>query len=435
MSETSLFRHARVGARLAVTTAVLAALVLPAQSASGASVPTTQTVDRSLSSVDKRIASKVAERARDPRLGKDLAIRILDPATGTTVYTSQSLEAQLAASNTKIITAFVSLKRLGATTRITTKVLRDPGRTWVKLVGAGDPFLTSARYDELAANTVRGLKEASSTGRAPSSIKVYYNDSLFPKHVNATGWRSSYLPGEVNPVSPLQRYGAHTMYPSLDAAKYFASRLSARGVKATVIGRTSSLYGTTVGLLRGTTILTSAQKMLHVSDNNIAEMLARLVAIKSGRPATYAGWRRAAHATLESAGVPMTGVSLVDGSGLTRVGTLSAKAIAWTLTRGIMSKESALSGFQSAFPIAGRSGTIDDSYGRYNTYPTRCAAGKIWAKTGHIQGVYALSGVAIAADGRKRVFSFVANYVPYGYSGLEIRRALDRLAATVVGCY
>jgi D-alanyl-D-alanine carboxypeptidase/D-alanyl-D-alanine-endopeptidase (penicillin-binding protein 4) len=416
----------------ALTGSVLTATA-PAQAA--AATPSGAVERAALSSVDQRIATKVRERARDPRLGRDLAIRILDPATGATIYSSQSLESQLAASNTKIITAFVAQKRLGSSTRITTKVLRDPGLTWVKLVGAGDPFLTSARYDELAANTVKALKAATSTGRAPSSIKVYYNDSLFPKHVNATGWRTSYLPREVNPVSPLQRYGAHTMYPSADAAKYFASRLSARGVKATVVGRTSSMYGATLAVIRGTTILSATKQMLHVSDNNIAEMLARLVAIKSGRPATYAGWRRAAHATLEASGISTTGVSIVDGSGLTRVGTLSAKSIAVTIRSGIRSKDPALSGFLSAFPIAGRSGTINTSYGRYNTSPTSCAAGKIWAKTGYIQGVYALSGVAIARDGRQRVFSFVANSVPSGYSGLEIRRALDRLAATVVGCY
>jgi D-alanyl-D-alanine carboxypeptidase/D-alanyl-D-alanine-endopeptidase (penicillin-binding protein 4) len=87
------------------------------------------------------------------------------------------------------------------------------------------------------------------------------------------------------------------------------------------------------------------------------------------------------------------------------------------------------------FPVAGVSGTLGPSYQRYTARPTSCAVGKIKAKTGSLSGVYALSGTAIARDGRPRVFSFVANAVPATSSGRAARAALDRLAATVVGCY
>ena len=66
----------------------------------------------------------------------------------------------------------------------------------------------------------------------------------------------------------------------------------------------------------------------------------------------------------------------------------------------------------------------------------RCAASRLRAKTGFINGVVALSGVASAADGRRRVFSILVNGV--GLSGSAVtatQQAVDRLAATVTGCY
>ena len=82
--------------------------------------------------------------------------------------------------------------------------------------------------------------------------------------------------------------------------------------------------------------------------------------------------------------------------------------------------------------VAGVSGTLAPDYLRYVTAPTRCAAGLIEAKTGSLSGVIALSGLARGADGRLKAFSFLLNRVS---STLRTRRAVDRLATTVTGCW
>ena len=89
----------------------------------------------------------------------------------------------------------------------------------------------------------------------------------------------------------------------------------------------------------------------------------------------------------------------------------------------------------SSLPIAGRTGTLDTSYGRYDTSPSRCAAGRVQAKTGTLYDVIALSGVAKSVGGRQLLFSMMVNSRPTGYSKLATRRALDGLAATVTGCW
>jgi D-alanyl-D-alanine carboxypeptidase/D-alanyl-D-alanine-endopeptidase (penicillin-binding protein 4) len=86
----------------------------------------------------------------------------------------------------------------------------------------------------------------------------------------------------------------------------------------------------------------------------------------------------------------------------------------------------------NSLAIAGRTGTLAPKYLRYVTAPTNCAAGLIEAKTGSLSGVIALSGFARGADGKIKLFSFLLNHVP---STLTTRRAVDRLAATVTGCW
>jgi D-alanyl-D-alanine carboxypeptidase/D-alanyl-D-alanine-endopeptidase (penicillin-binding protein 4) len=85
-----------------------------------------------------------------------------------------------------------------------------------------------------------------------------------------------------------------------------------------------------------------------------------------------------------------------------------------------------------ALPLAGRTGTLSAGYGRFDTAPSRCAARKLWAKTGTLKDVVALAGYTQGADGRTKVFAFLVNGKT---SSLALKRSVDSLAATVVGCY
>jgi D-alanyl-D-alanine carboxypeptidase/D-alanyl-D-alanine-endopeptidase (penicillin-binding protein 4) len=175
--------------------------------------------------------------------------------------------------------------------------------------------------------------------------------------------------------------------------------------------------------------------MLKPSDNDIAELLARRVAIATGRAPTWAGWQAAAASLLRDAGIGPTGIRIVDGSGLSRANRITATAMASLLGRITLSTDPRYAGFAGALPIAGRDGTLAASNGRFSSAPASCAAGRVIAKTGTLTGAVALSGYATAKDGRIRVFSFIVNSPPASSSRLDVRRALDRLAATVVGCF
>jgi D-alanyl-D-alanine carboxypeptidase/D-alanyl-D-alanine-endopeptidase (penicillin-binding protein 4) len=365
-------------------------------------------------------------------LGKDFSVRVFDPQTRSTIYSRQSLVGQVPASNLKLATAVIALKTLGPASTSTTRVIATTDPATIVIVGGGDPLLTYARINLLAKRTADVLK---ASPEPMTSVRVKFDNSRFAPFVSPRGWLSTYVPNQVNPVDALSIYGRTTSSPARFATKYFVQRLVAAGVPATYAGQATGAAGTHVTKVVGAPLQTAVNRMLLVSDNNIAETLARNSAIAIGQPATWAGVRASAQAQLAAMGVPMAGVSIIDGSGVSRANRLSAKALV-TILRVATSGNPAFAGVQSALPIAGRTGTLKASNKRYTTRPSKCAAGKVFAKTGSLTGVLSLSGIAMAADGKPRLFSIVLNKVSTKkYTRLQIRRSIDVLAATIVGCY
>jgi D-alanyl-D-alanine carboxypeptidase/D-alanyl-D-alanine-endopeptidase (penicillin-binding protein 4) len=365
-------------------------------------------------------------------LGKDFSVRVFDPQTRSTIYSRQSLVGQVPASNLKLATAVIALKTLGPASTSTTRVIATTDPATIVIVGGGDPLLTYARINLLAKRTADVLK---ASPEPMTSVRVKFDNSRFAPFVSPRGWLSTYVPNQVNPVDALSIYGRTTSSPARFATKYFVQRLVAAGVPATYAGQATGAAGTHVTKVVGAPLQTAVNRMLLVSDNNIAETLARNSAIAIGQPATWAGVRASAQAQLAAMGVPMAGVSIIDGSGVSRANRLSAKALV-TILRVATNGNPAFAGIQSGLPVAGRTGTLKASNKRFTTRPSKCAAGKVFAKTGSLTGVLSLSGIAMAADGKPRLFSIVLNKVSTKkYTRLQIRRSIDVLAATIVGCY
>ena len=86
-------------------------------------------------------------------------------------------------------------------------------------------------------------------------------------------------------------------------------------------------------------------------------------------------------------------------------------------------------------PVAGRTGTLKAAYKRFSSRPSKCAAGRIQAKTGTVADAIALAGYAAGADGQTKVFVSIVNSRPTRYSRLTTRRAVDRAASSITGCW
>jgi len=110
---------------------------------------------------------------------------------------------------------------------------------------------------------------------------------------------------------------------------------------------------------------------------------------------------------LRRIGVPMDGVSLTDGSGLTRRNQITARAMARLLVK--VRKEPWFDSFYASLPVAGNRERMVGGTLRNRMNGTR-AANNARGKTGTLTGVTALSGYVTGANGRKYVFVMLSNY-------------------------
>lgn len=189
-----------------------------------------------------------------------------------------------------------------------------------------------------------------------------------------------------------------------------------------------------LGRGRYTTIGRQVNWMLQVSDNALAERLFRRVAAAHGYRPTATNASRVVRRIVEKLGVSTRGMRIVDGSGLSRANRISPAQVT-RLLRAVADSEAnpnlKMMLYGRALPTAGYSGTL---YSRYRQGISRCARGQVWAKTGTLSGVVALSGFTYGRDRQLKAFSIVVNSRPGQYSTGTTRAYVDALAATVHGC-
>jgi D-alanyl-D-alanine carboxypeptidase/D-alanyl-D-alanine-endopeptidase (penicillin-binding protein 4) len=348
----------------------------------------------------------------------------IDLATGQTVYSKNPSLPLIPASNEKLAVTYAALTALGPGFTIETDVLgegQQVGTTWhgdLVLKGYGDPTLSSADLTALA-RQVRGIGVTRVTGR------IVADESWFDARRTALGWKSSFYIFESPPLSALivdrGRFGRYTSHdPALAAAQLFRTALLRAGVKI----RASTVHGTAddaavpLATVDSPTLDAIVRWMDRVSDNFVAEMLVKeLGAIQAGKGTTAAG-AGVVTGLLAQAGVPLDGVRLVDGSGLSLLDRLTPNALAGLLSVMWQDMEVRLD-LLTSLPIAGRTGTLED---RMRSGP---ATGVVRAKTGTTSNASALSGYV----GDRYVFSVLQNGYPVSWTWARI--AQDRFAAAL----
>jgi D-alanyl-D-alanine carboxypeptidase/D-alanyl-D-alanine-endopeptidase (penicillin-binding protein 4) len=414
-------------AAVIAVTAPVAGTILAGPSAFAADKPVAKTA--ALDPAEQKIAKNLDTRARDTRLGKTLSGVVIDAKSGNTVWGHGASTALMPASNTKLATATAALTVLGPDHRFTTKVVYGDGT--LTLVGGGDRTLTTGDLAALAKTAVAGLRSAGLT-----SVKVRVDDSLFPEPTLATGWNTGYYPATVAPVRALVVDGRHVTDTALDAGRSFATLLTEQGVTVTgkVTRGTAGTKDVPVARHQSGKLSGIVKHMLKVSDNDVAETLLRTTALAAGRPATFAGGTAAVREVLTRYGVSLDNFVIHDGSGLSRANRIPARTLAGILDVAADPRHSeTLKYVVDGLPVAGEAGsTLGPEFGRFDTADSRCAVGKVKAKTGTLTGALGLSGLTKAKDGRWKVFSFIENGSTAAPGATK--DALDGLAATVNGC-
>jgi serine-type D-Ala-D-Ala carboxypeptidase/endopeptidase (penicillin-binding protein 4) len=385
------------------------------------------------------LAGAAAAQTRiDPVLQKRLARALVVPhvrpsqtgalavelGTGETVYAQNAAVPFAPASNEKLPVTLTALAVLGPAFRFETDVLGEgsqEGTVWhgsLVLQGHGDPTLSSGDLKQLALQ-LRGLGLRRVTGG------IVGDESWFDSRRTAPGWKPSFYVNESPPLSALavdraHYHGAVSAQPALGAALAFRDTLRAAGVAVSGRPTTGRADAEAFPLVSVTSpsLATIVRTMDLESDNFTAELLLKeLGAMEADRGTTAAG---AAVVTKElaAADVPLAGVRIVDGSGLSSLDRLTPNALVGILEAAWSTPE-VRTRFVAALPVAGVSGTLHD---RMRRAPAR---GNVVAKTGTTSIASALSGFVRG----RYVFAVVHNGHPV--SSWWARVAQDRFATVL----
>ena len=371
------------------------------------------------------LAERLARALEVPHVSPTSTAAVaFDLGTGKEVFARHRTMALAPASTEKLALAYAALFALGSEYRIETDVLGTgelDGSIWrgaLVLQGHGDPAFTSVGLARLA-QQVRALGVRRVTGG------VIGDESYFDTRRVVSGWKPSFYIEESPPLSALVvdrgKVGGFTRAsPALAAATLFREALRRAGIS--VVGRTRVGHPQAsdfpLAFVHSPPVRALVRYMGLESDNFTAEMLLKqLGAVEEGKGTSAAG-AAVVTRTLRTSRVPLAGVRIVDGSGLSLLNRLTAGALVGTL-RAAWAEPEIKTALLRSLPVSGRTGTLET---RLRRPP---ALGNVAAKTGTTSRASALSGYVRG----RYVFAVIQNGRPV--SAYWARKAQDRFVTTL----
>jgi D-alanyl-D-alanine carboxypeptidase/D-alanyl-D-alanine-endopeptidase (penicillin-binding protein 4) len=305
------------------------------------------------------------------------------------------------------------------------------------LVGGGDVLLGPNASDPEAVRGHAGLgdladqvaTELESSGT--TSVTLAVDDSTFtgePYAADVEGLDQSFtMAATTVAVNTGAVDGAYTADPAMGATEAFAERLRERGIEVTVEGRhTTSDADRTIASVESATVSQIVREMLVDSDNAIADVLSRLVALERDLPGDAASGGQAVVNVLAELGIDTSGTHMIDGAGL----SISDSATATSLTDLLQLSQDGsvpeIAGLVPSLPVSSLDGTLGDRLGGEG-------AGRVRAKTGSLVQYSSLTGTVLTVDERLLTFSVIMHSFDPG--GLwEARALIDSFVDELANC-
>lgn len=385
----------------------------------------------------------VADRAADPRLA-NLQAQVMKASTGEVLYDRGGTTPSRTASVMKVLTSAAALSVLGPDHRAATTVVKGAEPGSVVLVGGGDVTLSrtpsgdetaypgAAHLDELA----RQVEEAWAADPAnPPITKLVVDAGYFGGDEWQPSWdlverEDGYMSNitalmvDGDRDDPYSNTSSRSDDPVGRAAQAFADEL---GGVATIERGTAPAGAAQLGQVLSPPVSALVDKALVVSDNTVAEMLARLVAIETGSGNDFGAINAGVLEGLAAYGIDTAGVVVVDGSGLSNDNAVPPSYLTRLFVK-INAREANLGYLLDSLPVSGERGSLayDDRFWGDNAV----ADGRVIAKTGWINTGYTLSGVIRAEDGTDLTFAIYA----LGDVTDEAKTAIDTLATGFFLC-
>ncbi|HZZ44507.1 MAG TPA: D-alanyl-D-alanine carboxypeptidase/D-alanyl-D-alanine-endopeptidase [Tepidisphaeraceae bacterium] len=405
--------------------------------------------------------------------GKDVGIEIVRLTDGKVIYAKDATTPRRPASNLKLVTTAAALNTLGADFKFRTKlILRGSD---LILVGDGDPSLGDAEMLEgtgWGTTTVFQHWAAELKKRGITNVNnVIVDDSVFDDVFLHPKWSASqYMqphsaevcgialnanlinvnvkPGKgaaVVTLDPASRsvevqnscvtgranrvvvtrekddstlvvkgevksagmYQVTVHDPAIFAGGALADVLAGQGVEVSgkvIRQRGAGSSGGTVVGVNETGLVAVVSHANKVSQNLYAESICkRLGHAATGEPGSWANGTAAVGAYLKKIGVGDGEFKLNDGCGLSRENGVSPNAVCKVLEANFGGGKS---DYLKSLAVGGVDGTLE------HRFTQKDLKGKVFAKTGFIEGVSALSGYLDGRDGNWYVFSILINGIP-----------------------
>jgi D-alanyl-D-alanine carboxypeptidase/D-alanyl-D-alanine-endopeptidase (penicillin-binding protein 4) len=389
----------------------------------------------------------IAAAAADPNLA-DFSGIVLNATTGEKLFDRNGEAPNSTGSVLKVLTAAAGLSALGPDYRFTTKVVEGSAPGSIVLVGGGDATL--ARFGDNVYPEAPSLDALADQVQAAWESR-HGDEPITEVIIDATMWnpddnwddswlRKEQVDGYQSEVTALMVDGDRddpydsTSYRSDDpvgrAAAAFVDAMGLNGDATVSYGAASS--GQELGSVQSAPLSTLINYMLMTSDNTLAEMMARVVSVSTGLGGSSTSLAQAIPSALTKYGVPVDGLAIRDGSGLSGLNAVPPLYVAQLMTK-VYTGEFGLDVVQAGLPVSGVSGSLA---GRF-TGDNAVAAGSVFAKTGWLDNEYSLGGYITAADGTPLTFAFYAirDGVGTDYDAGEAAKfALDTLATRTYAC-
>ncbi|HEY2505422.1 MAG TPA: D-alanyl-D-alanine carboxypeptidase/D-alanyl-D-alanine-endopeptidase [Streptosporangiaceae bacterium] len=402
------------------------------------------------------LASAVAPVLGSTVFGRQLGVLVTNLRTGAVLYSRNAGTGYTPASTNKLATAAAALQVLGPAARFRTRVVAGAGPSSIVLVGGGDPTLaagTPPASDYPQPATLRQLARLTAArllalGR--HAVRLGYDTSLYTGPALGPGWSPSYVTsGNVTVITSLEvdqgrltaggkpedadvgDSRARSADPAGQAAASFAAFLGADGISVKAAPRlvTAPPSATTLATVQSPPLAQIVQQMLEESNNVIAENLARQVAIARHQQASFSGASAAVTNVLHRMGV--TGrIQLSDDSGLSPEDKLAPSVLVQLIS--LAATRSQLQSMLTGLPVDGFSGTLVPGSSVFGP-GGRAGLGMVRAKTGNLNTVAALAGVAYARNGQLLAFAVMADRVQAAQL-TQAATAMVSFASVLAGC-
>lgn len=334
------------------------------------------------------------------------------------------------ASTTKTLTAFAAVHTLEMSGTLDTEVYLTHADTspTIVLQGHGDMLLGEGQNDPshingraglatLAQNTAQSLRQ-----RGIDQVALAVDDSLFGDDNTSTALEQNNDGNAMyTPLSSMavdggrMRYGltadpdAFTDYPTLsrttasDAAQTFRSLLTQQGITVTDSSDTSGIEASArIAKVSSAPLNEVMAFMLRHSDNTLAELFARLTALKLGLGNSMDADIQAVVQVLRANDIPTDGLHLTSCSGLA-AGTRLRIPTLLAVQRSLVGLDDGGAAEIEGLSVPGLTGTAR------NRAASDDIKGLARVKTGSLGGVRALAGNVSREHGGVLLFAVIVN--------------------------